>query len=154
MFVPLRAQGCQGAREDWGLVSQAQVPETRGAGSQVCLPEGHCWLLCKGSLPSLLHVGWGAGETSAGHWPEPPAGVQGVPLPAVASLGDGHGLRAPAGSLQPPGHADGHWLFVRIRGLDGCRPPTRGSELDTALDAVARPAVAQGAETLLPMQAS
>lgn len=153
MFVPLRAQGCQGAREDWGLVSRARVPETRGAGSQVCLPEGHCWPLCKGSLPSLLHVGWGAGETSAGRWPEPLQGCR-APPPRRRFLGGRTWPPAPAGSLQPPGHADGRWLFVRVRGLDGCRPPTRGSELDTALDAAARPAVAQGAETLLPMQAS
>lgn len=130
-----------GYRRRGGLVRRCVCP--RGTA-------GHC---AKGhSRPCCM---WG-GELGR---PPPATGLNpcrdaGRPLPAVASLGDGRGLRAPAGSLQPPGHADGRWLFVRIRGLDGCRPPTRGSELDTALDAAARPAVAQGAETLLPLQAS
>lgn len=70
----------------------------------------------------------------------PPAGVTGAPLRAAASLGNGSGLGAPAGSLRLLGHPDGRWPFVCVRGVDTWRPRPRCSELDTELHGAAPPA--------------
>lgn len=109
--------------------------EMQGAGSQVCLPKGHCWMPCKGTLVCLPHVGWGAGETFAGLWPAPPCRGDGRPTPGCCFLGERkwpRGSRWEPAAPGPPRRA----LAVRVR--PGCRHVASTSALFRAGHGAAR----------------